>query len=186
MEEGIFKNKYHRVNTLRLQNWDYINSGFYFFTICVKNMGNHPFGEIKNGIIGLSVIGCIIYREWFKTAQVRHYVRLDEFIVMPNHIHGIIEIQRDTVGALRRNAPTRRNANIHMSLISPQSGSLSEIIRSFKSITTKQIRHHGHPDFQWQRSFYDHIIRDDAALQNIRYYIKSNPQKWWRGKNNLK
>jgi len=83
----LFKNKYH-VKSARLPYWDYTNSGWYFVTICTKNR-KHYFGKIRNEIMGLSAMGIIVAFEWQKTEQIRDNVKLDEWIVMPNHLHGL-------------------------------------------------------------------------------------------------
>lgn len=86
----LFREKY-RTKSLRLPNYDYSSNGYYFVTICTKNRENY-FGEIKNGIMGLNEIGCITHEQWIKTGELRSNVHLDTFVVMPNHIHGIIVI----------------------------------------------------------------------------------------------
>lgn len=179
----LFKNKY-RVDSVRLKGWDYSWPGYYFITICTKNQ-IHFFGEVKNEKMYLSDIGRIIEDEWLKTGQIRKNVKLDKFVVMPNHIHGILVIGDENyrVEALRRNASTASDKNNFMSGISPKPNSLSEIIRSFKSVCTKKICKIN-PTFAWQSRFYDHIIRNEKSLNNIRQYIIDNPKKWWRDRNN--
>lgn len=182
MEGNYYKNKY-RINSIRLQNWDYSYPGMYFITICTKN--KIPwFGHVKNGIMGLNIIGCIIQNEWYKTEKIRKNVKLDEFITMPNHVHGIIEILNNNVETLRRNVSTGKNK--FMSKISPKSNSLSSIVRSFKSACANNIHKIGYPQFQWQARFYEHIIRvDSESLEKIRHYIKYNPKMWYRDRNYL-
>ncbi len=85
-----FQNKY-RIKTSRLSYWDYSNSGMYFVTICTKNFINY-FGEVSNGSVMLSPIGNIVNKEWRNTEQIRNNIQLDKFIIMPNHVHGIIRI----------------------------------------------------------------------------------------------
>ncbi|MDW8411475.1 MAG: transposase [Acidobacteriota bacterium] len=123
--------------------------------------------------------------EWFKTAQIRPNVVLhpDEFIVMPNHVHGIIWIvDNDVVGAQRRCAPTTTTANADRveRFGMPVAGSIPTIVRSFKSAVTKRI--HALPNAPdgpvWQRNYYEHIIRDERALHLIRRYIAENPLRW--------
>lgn len=90
---NLFKNKY-RPETIRLENWDYSNDGFYFIAICVKNKIN-AFGVIKNNIIGLSTAGCLVHKFWRELPD--HYPNcfLDEYIIMPDHMHGIIKIRNN-------------------------------------------------------------------------------------------
>ncbi len=166
---------------IRLQGYDYSSDGYYFVTICVK-YGECVFGDVKNEIMGLSDIGCVIVKFWQEISNHFDNVKLDKWIVMPNHVHGIVVIQnhgRDEamphpyVGQYER-----------MSQISPKPKSLPTIIGSFKSIATKTIRKYHNINFQWQYRFYDHIIRNNKSLNKIRNYIINNPEKWARDRNN--
>ncbi len=179
----LYQNKYN-INALRLQGWDYSYGGLYFFTICTQERKNW-FGQIRNNMMGLSSAGLVVWEEWLKTAAIRQNVRLDEFIVMPNHVHGIIEIHNIKSGD---EATPRLYTGRHrqMAKISPTPGSLSTIIGSIKSICARRIRQSGQVYFQWQPRFYDHIIRvDTESLEKIRHYIKYNPSLWHRDRNNL-
>nr|WP_323745475.1 transposase [Parvivirga hydrogeniphila] len=125
--------------------------------------------------------------EWFRSAEIRTEMELfpDEFVVMPNHIHGIIWIV-DDVGARRRRAPTkhraptRRRAPTMEQFGKPVPGSIPTIVRAFKSAVTRCINQmRGTPGARvWQRNYYEHIIRDDRALGAVRQYILENPQRW--------
>lgn len=123
----------------------------------------------------LNELGQIAHDEWFRTALVRPYVELyeDEFVVMPNHVHGIIWI-RDDVGARRRRAPTVEQFG------KPVSQSIPTIIRACKSAVTYAVNalHNQHGAVLWQRNYYEHIIRDEEDLQAKRDYILSNPLNW--------
>lgn len=94
MDNCLFKNKY-RIKSIRLKYWDYSSNGIYYITICTRDRECF-LGNIINGKMQLSKIGQIISNEWIKTEQMRTYVQLDKFIVMPNHLHGIIIIQHNT------------------------------------------------------------------------------------------
>ncbi len=181
----LFRNRY-RIPTTRLPGWNYAWDGFYFVTICTKDRECH-FGHVANGRMRLSPIGRIVRNEWRRTARLRPDVTLDAFVVMPNHVHGIIVINgSDAVETLRRNVSTHSaRTNQRMSKISPRPGSLPAIIRSFKSITTRTI-HERFPDepFAWQPRYHDRIIRDGKALEEIRWYIRNNPAMWARDRNN--
>ena len=107
----------------------------------------------------LSELGQIAKKLWYKIPNHFRFVKLDEFTIMPDHLHGIIII------------------NDKMSLISPKTGSLGSVIRSYKSAVSKNI-HQINPDFSWQTRFYDHIIRTGRELNRIRNYIVLNPQKY--------
>ncbi len=177
---------YKNRKSIRLKNWDYRNSGIYFITICTKKMEHH-FGEVKNGKMELSPIGAIAYIFWHQIKIFNKNVELGEFIVMPNHIHGILFLDNDdTVGALHCNARTKQcNArtsnenqkNEYMSNISPKANSISTIIRSYKSAVTKNARRLGF-DFEWHRNYYEHIVRDYNSYDKISNYIINNPLKW--------
>ncbi len=194
----------------RLEGYDYSQGGYYFITICTENK-RHFFGKIKNEKMEYSQYGDIVLKYW--QAIPSHYknVFLDEWIIMPNHIHGVIVIDNDffasavpvpaAVGAEHCSAPTagrttRTNiirANIGVNQISTNTnktkntkyGLLSKIVKSFKEISVKTIRNNfNNYEFFWQRSYYDHIVRNGKSLNNIRQYIINNPAKWEHDRNN--
>jgi len=165
---SLFKNKF-RNETIRFQNWDYRLPGRYFVTICTRER-EYLFGIVKNKKMVINEYGKIVHDEWIKTGELRPYIILDNFIVMPDHFHAIVVIPDDTeaikskyIGSRRRfggirgnsetvsalcrdvarNVPTQGGINPNksktMSSISPKSGSLSVIIRSFKSACSKRI-----------------------------------------------
>jgi putative transposase len=147
----LYKNKY-RIESARHPNWNYSANGWYFITICTHDR-QHFFGTIQNGTMQLSSIGQIVAEEWQKTAMIRPYVVLDEWVVMPNHFHAIVGIQNtgrlelpdspdDTVETFRRNVSTG------VSRLQPKS--LGSIVGQFKSICTKRIWANGCPEFAWQ------------------------------------
>jgi len=172
-------NNTYRTESTRLQGWDYGEPGLYYVTICTKNMQNW-FGEIVNDKTALNAIGKIVKKEWLRTANIRENIELDEWIIMPNHLHGIIwikheidvETTRGVVSNQLANKAFQRNVS---TTIKPNS--LGSIIGQFKSICTKRIRLLD-PTFAWQSRFYDHIIRDEHGLENIRRYIANNPLNW--------
>jgi len=140
----------------------------------------------------LNDYGQIVQIEWLRTVDVRPHVEMDAFVIMPNHIHGII-VLTETVGAARRVAPTHRivptkrlNA-VTKHPNGPTSGSIGAIIGQFKSVTTKQINAlRNLPTAPvWQRNYYEHIIRTEKSLHNIRRYIARNPQHWAEDAENL-
>lgn len=188
----------------RLKGYDYTQYGWYFITICAKNR-EHFFGEIINHEMRLSTIGKITKKCWQEIPMHFPDAQLDEWTIMPNHIHGIIVIKNSTVG--NNNYCSQyycskhycskiigRNKNF-CSLQSPWqtkwARSLSSIVRGFKIGVTKWHNENNinnndrYPvQFSWQKSFYDHIIRDEKSLFNIRKYIANNPLKWERDRNN--
>ena len=182
---SLFKNKY-RVETTRLQNWNYGWNGKYFVTIVTKNR-EHYFGKIGNKKIQFTEIGGIADKYWHEIPEHFPFVVLDEFCVMPNHIHGIVVIDNKTGNTCRDvacNVSTNESNTNKMSIISPKSGSLSTIIRSFKSAVTKFANENNY-NFGWQSRFYDHIIRNEKSLNRIRDYIRNNPENWNIDKFNL-
>ncbi len=164
-------NKHHR-RSIRLKNYDYSQPGAYFITICTHNRQN-LFGEIVDGEMILNEFGKIVYNEWLNTANIRPNIIVDEFIVMPNHLHGILIIVDNCRGTLQRAPAMERFGQ-------PTSNSIPTIIRLFKSACTKQINiiRQSPANPVWQRNYYEHIIRNENELDRIREYIINNPLKW--------
>lgn len=159
----------------RLSGFDYSDFGYYFVTICTQDQELH-FSDVKNYKMILHEFGVIVQKQWLWLCTRYPYVKLDEFIVMPNHLHGIIIINDNNVG-------TGRDLSLQKNKIK----SLSELIGAFKTTSSKKIHENhriGLPRFQWQRSFYDRIIRNNHELCRIRNYIKNNPINWGRDRNN--
>jgi len=166
---GVFDLLKHHRRSIRLKGYDYTHPGVYFVTIVA--FGQEPiFGRIVEGEMELNQLGEIILEEWFKTAQIRPEIELDEFVVMPNHVHGIIWI----VGARRRRAPTLEDFR------KPVPGSIPTIVRSFKSTVTRRINLLRKTSAApvWQRNYYEHVIKSEKELGQIRQYIRDNPLKW--------
>jgi putative transposase len=171
----------HR-RSIRLKGYDYAQSGAYFVTLCAHQRAC-LFGEIVVGArravpdLGtpemiLNGFGNIVVLEWLKTATIHSRIELGEFVVMPNHFHGILILHNDT-GTARR-APTMERFG------KPIAGTVPTIIRSFKSAVTKcanEIRNTPGVSI-WQRNYYEHIIRNDADHSNIAEYIVNNPLRW--------
>lgn len=168
----LFGNKY-RIESARLQNWDYASEGGYFITICTQDRECY-FGDIANAKMRLSKIGQIAKYEWLKTLKIRKNVLLDEFIIMPNHIHGIIIICNND-----NPVETCRGTSLRLP---PKS--LSSIINHFKGSVKRWCNKNKFQYFQWQPRFYDHIIRNQKSLHRIKKYIINNPQKWQFDRNN--
>jgi REP element-mobilizing transposase RayT len=184
----------YRVESVRLKDWDYTSAGWYFATICTRNQMPF-FGEISAGEMHLSPIGQVVAYEWQRTERIRSYVSLDEWVIMPNHLHGIIvlhpnqtDVETSRLKSIDQNKKsTHQNTFIDQSLnprdVSTkkprlQAGSLGAIIGQIKSVCTKRIRSKGFRDFGWQARYYDHIIRDNEDLDRIREYIPGNPYNW--------
>ena len=178
----FFANKY-RIKSTRLKNWDYSTPWWYFVTICTKDSSCY-FGRINNGKIALTKTGKIVAEEWQKTEQIRQNVDLDEWVVMPNHLHGIIIITASDPVETHCNASLQNDG--YKNKFGPQSNNLASIIRGFKGIVTKRIRLTTYKNFSWQTRFYDRIIRNDKALYKIRNYIHYNPEMWDKDEENPK
>ncbi|MFA5363364.1 MAG: transposase [Candidatus Omnitrophota bacterium] len=167
----------------RLKNYDYSQGGAYFITICSHNR-DYLFGEIADGKMRLNEYGGIVENEWIKSPEIRAEIKLDEYIVMPNHIHGIILIENPDVGGNGR-SPLPQNPIRRTSM---GSKTLSSFVAGYKSAVTKQINGFRHllgvP--VWQRSYYDHIIRDELSLERVREYIVNNPKQWDMDEENIK
>lgn len=163
--------KHHR-RSPRLPEYDYTQPGAYFVTVCVKGK-QCRLGKIVDGEMAVSKEGEIVTGVWENLPTHYSHIELDEFVVMPNHVHGIIwilEHKNDRVGEGLRPSPTS----------SKKIYGLLEIVRAFKSFSSRQInelRDTKGSSF-WQRSFYDHIIRDEEDLYQHRKYINQNVLKW--------
>jgi len=167
--------------SIRLKGYEYSQPGHYFITICTHQRAN-LFGTIRGGQMVLNAIGAIADKCW--RAIPGHYanVRVDEFVIMPNHVHGVIVIVDNNVGAIHE-SPPHIGANIHGAVREPplrSNANIGKIIGRFKMNSAKQINilrgMSGVP--VWQRNYYEHIVRDGDALNRIRQYIRHNPAKW--------
>ncbi len=199
-----FQNKY-RIPSARLPHWDYGNSAAYFITICTHTM-EHYFGEIKNDEMHLNEIGKFAEEFWLEIPTQFPFAQLDVFVIMPNHMHGILIIDRDEMGGAMEMAsannvemrliasPSCESSNIEKTrLIASLPGgitglknpmlheNISRILRWYKGRCTIEI-HKTHPHFAWQPRFHDHVIRDEKAMDRIRNYIINNPYNWKKDK----
>jgi len=175
--EDKFKSKY-RVPSARLQNRDYSAPGYYYVTICTYNKINY-FGDIKNGEMRLSDVGDIADEYWLRIPEHYPFVGLDAYVVMPNHIHGIVIIPG---GVETQHFASRDNQ--YRNKFGPQSNNLSSIIRGYK-VGVKKWAVLNDVGFVWQPRFYDHIIRKDRSLDSIRKYILENPLRWDKDEENI-
>lgn len=159
----------HHRRSIRLRGYDYAQAGAYFITLVTQDR-RRLFGRVAGGALALSEAGRIAEQEWLRTPLVRPNVDLDAFVVMPDHMHMILAIERRA----ERAGQPRQGA-----FRSP-SETVGAIVRGFKGAVVRQIRAlQAAPDLKvWQRDYYERIIRDEAALQNIRRYIEQNPARW--------
>lgn len=185
VEEGQLISQYKSRKSPRLKGFDYASNGGYFITINTKNR-KHFFGEISKGIMGLSKIGCEAWKCWNEIPKHFPFVILDEFVAMPDHIHGILFIDKNLVRTQNLASPPSppSHQNTYHNKFGPQSKNLSSILRGFKIGVTKNARKNT-PHFAWQSRFHDHIIRDQGELNRIRKYIKDNPKNWGKDKYQL-
>jgi len=177
-----YKGKYRNDST-RLKNWDYGWNAPYFVTICTQDR-EHFFGKIVDGKMVLSKIGHSANSCWNEIPNHFPFVELGAHIIMPNHVHGIIIINKLDDG---RDVGTQNLASLHSTdhlfidkpknQFGPQSKNLASIIRGFKIGVTKNARL-VNPSFSWQSRYYDHIIRNDRSFYRITEYIKNNPANW--------
>jgi putative transposase len=179
----------HHRRSIRLKDYDYAQAGAYFVTICTHQ--RQLFFE--NPAILRAAKEC-----WLAIPVHAPVVELDEWVVMPNHTHGIMVIDPHGRGvqlnAPTTNAPTTdapRDPASPYSVMSPQRNTLSVVVRTYKAAVTTACRQMGRDDFAWQRNYYEHIIRNERELNAIRQYIQNNPLKWaldrdnptnWKGK----
>lgn len=160
----------------RLKNYDYSQNGRYFVTICVKNRMEF-FGKIINGKMILNIYGRIVQQSWLDLPNHYKNCHLGQFIVMPNHIHGIVVIKNDIF-------PVGNGSKPFPTMVKRKHG-LSEITRGFKTFSSRKINEQNNiMPFAWQKSFYDHIIRSNEDLNRIRAYIFNNPRNWNLDRNN--
>ena len=163
----LYKNKF-RIASTRLINWDYKTPWWYFVTI---NTNNHQeyFGAVKNGKVIINDIGKIVNEYWLEIPKHYTSVELDYFVIMPNHIHGIIIINNVETG--------------HAPSLQLKRPSLGNIVGSYKSAVTKWCNKN-EILFKWQSRYFERIIRNEPELYKIRKYIEQNPLKWEIEKNN--
>ncbi|MCK5201915.1 MAG: transposase [Spirochaetales bacterium] len=199
---SLYRDQY-RIESARLVGWDYSVGGYYFITICTHNSIDY-FGDIKNRKMVLSKIGRIAHNYWQEIPSRFPYCKLDEFIIMTNHLHGILTIndvndpRRD---AIHRVSPITQNVSHIDKIDNPtnkmapkitknpnQKGgitgnnnpmlnkSISKIIRWYKGRCTFEINKlYTHAHFSWHPRFYDSVIRTEQDLMRIRRYIQNNP-----------
>ncbi|MFZ5879981.1 MAG: transposase [Chloroflexota bacterium] len=172
----------HQRRSIRLRGYDYSQAGAYFVTI-VTWRRETLFGDVVNGVMVLNDFGGIVREEWERTAFIRPRVVLGAFVIMPNHIHGILTFTDNVVNDVNAGA-TRRVAPASSTTL--QSGSLGAVIGQFKSIVTKRINGlqnvSGRP--VWQRNYHERIIRDEGEMDRITRYIEANPSRWAEDKEN--
>ncbi|MDP3028878.1 MAG: transposase [Deltaproteobacteria bacterium] len=176
MEGGGTRNKYnpeiHHRHSIRLKDYDYRQAGGCFVTVCTQNR-ECLFGDVVDGEMRLNEAGRMTIKTWIGLTDRFPFIELDEFVVMPNHMHGIILI----VG-VRLGGPNKGAAS--------SAPTLGDVMRTFKSIAAininRLLERTGRP--LWQRNYYEHIIRNEEDLNRIREYITNNPTRWAEDEDN--
>lgn len=176
--------------SIRLQGYDYSQAGAYFVTLCTQDR-ECLFGEIVNGEMRLNEAGRVVAHEWIKTAKIRDEIELDEWVVMPNHFHGILVIAdgRGDPQVARKNPPVApmngttisgEQGDRRVAPTGPQPRSIGAVMAGFKSAATKRINElRQTPGTKlWQRNYWEHIVRNEPELNRIREYIHNNPAQW--------
>ncbi|WP_417911458.1 transposase [Candidatus Electronema sp. TJ] len=183
----------HHRRSIRLPGYDYTSTGAYFVTICAKER-QCLFGAIENGQMRLNDAGLIAEQCWRDIPLHFPHAALDEMVVMPNHMHGIVFIHDDNVGA-KNLSPYSAHEPAETKNLSPRfehqpagakdflplhgtSKTIGSIVRGFKIGVTRWMRQHTDIYEVWQRNFYERVIRDEAELSGVREYIRSNPALW--------
>ena len=167
--------------SIRLSDFDYSSPNWYYVTICTHEREN-LFGQIKNEEMISNDIGTMINKWWYKLPEKFPWVKLSHYILMPNHLHGVIRI----VGAIPRNRPLHHTGE---NMVSPLPintyDGLGQIISWFKRMSINEyinnVKTNNWPRFNqrlWQRNYYEHIIRDEGELAHVRQYISDNPKNW--------
>jgi len=201
----LYKNKY-RIETTRLKNWDYSSNGYYYITICTKNR-EHIFAKIavetglkpvsttkpvSKMIMTLNEYGKIVEKCWYDLSEHYANLKLDEFVIMPNHIHGIMIIDNNDIPTSAGIVETGLFVETGLKPVSTRTTStptktpnkkqhgLFEFVRALKTFSSRRINElrnsPGTP--VWQSRFHDRIVRNENELNSIREYIKNNPINW--------
>ena len=174
------RHKHHR-RSIRLPGYDYASAGAYFVTVCTYGR-ECLFGAVEAGAVRLNRYGLVVREEWLRSAAQRPEIELDAFVVMPNHVHGIVIITDDgtpgRVGAERVGA--EHVGAEHVPPLHRPPGSLGSFVAGFKMAVTKRVNLlRGTPGgIVWQRNYYERIIRDDDEAMAIRAYIYENAGRW--------
>ncbi|MBN2893361.1 MAG: transposase [Bacteroidales bacterium] len=167
MNDDLYKGKY-RTQTIRFQNWDYSSSGWYFVTICIENKEN-LFGYVMNKQVVLTELGHYAAASWLAMERVFKVLKNDVWVIMPNHTHFLFKID---------NPKEKYEFNEFGKTIK---NSVSSIINHFKGRVTK-YKNKENIEFEWQKGFYEHIVRDEYDFKRIQNYIVDNPTNWGKDK----
>ncbi len=169
----------HHRRSIRLKGYDYSQAGLYFITICIQDR-KHLFGNVVNAEMILNDAGKIANDCWLDIPNYFPNANLHEHIIMPNHLHGIIELTNDVnvvvVGAENFLPLQQQQQQNSFQKMIPRS--IGSIVKGFKIGVTKWFRQNTHVETVWQRNYHEHIIRDEKSYETISNYIINNPAKW--------
>ena len=175
----------HHRRSIRLKGYDYTQAGAYYVTIVCKHR-EHFFGKVVNGEMQLNELGKLAQDCWLAIPEHHLHADLDEFIIMPNHVHGILVLDDGGVRkGVQLNAPTPRDPDNPFSVMSPHKRALGVVVRTYKAAVTTGCRGLNRYDFGWQINYHDHIVRDEQDLERIRAYIANNPLNWDADEENI-
>lgn len=163
----------------RLSGWDYSSDGVYFITVCCNS--RQPFlGNIRNNKVELSEIGRIATKFWYEIPDHFPHVKLDEFVIMPNHIHGLIILHHSYIEPTASFDKALKGNQIKKSskFSNPLKDSISVIMNQYKSSVKRWCNQNPFNYFKWQSGFYDQVLRNEKSIDIIREYIYNNPKNW--------
>jgi REP element-mobilizing transposase RayT len=198
MSSGIYNKHsgYHNRRSIRLQGYDYSQPGYYFVTVCVHDRKQLLFGDVVENHMVLNECGKHVEHCWNEIAVHFPYANIDEYVIMPNHVHGIIQLREmDNENVMVQSGGVNNPVGVqnfeplrHFELLRNDSKqnefqhivprSIGSIIRGFKIGVTKLFRAQKPGFIVWQRNYYEHIIREETSLYFIRKYIRENPIRW--------
>ncbi|MBR4737640.1 MAG: transposase [Rhodocyclaceae bacterium] len=157
---AAYDSSIHHRRSIRLKTHNYALPGAYFVTICTRNRAC-VFGDVVDGVMILNAAGALVREQWHRLWARFPHLSPDAFVVMPNHLHGILAYPGKAHPDASDCAPT-----------------VGEMVRTFKAASARRIRQHGIDTFAWQRNYYEHVIRNEASLLSVREYIQNNPLQW--------
>ncbi len=176
---GYDPEKHHR-RTTRLKGYDYSQPGYYYVTLCIHER-KKLFGDVIDGEMRLSDCGQVAYSIWSALPQRFPGIEIDQFVIMPNHLQGIIVLSGGTTHIGESRDETPRGEAVKHPMPMPMSGpapTLGQIIRNFKALTSYSLHKAGYAAFAWQERYNEHVVRNPPDLKRIREYIVNNPAHW--------